>query len=86
MDRLIALIHICDADTFEGFGVGKNFTDASMVQTLYEISIRLSDSLKDCEWRNKNMNCKDLFRPILTEDGICFTFNSLNSRDIYSDM
>ena len=25
------------------------------------------------------------FEPIFTPDGLCFTFNALNSRDIYTD-
>lgn len=84
MNKLIALSHICDKETFKIFGIGKNFTDSILIQTIYEMAIKLKDSLNDCEWR-KITKCSSLFRPILTEDGICFTFNSLNSRDIYSE-
>lgn len=85
MERLEALIQICDAETFEGFVDSKNTTDASIVQTLHDMSLKLNDSIEDCKWRNKNKKCSELFRPILTEDGICFTFNSLNSQDIYTE-
>lgn len=84
MEHLIALSHICDLKTFGGFEVGKNFTDAVLIQQINDISIKLNDSLHYCNWHYKDKKCFELFRPILTEEGICFTFNSLNSRDIYS--
>lgn len=85
MERLEALTQICDAETFEGFLDYKNIADASIVQTLDDMSLKLNDSLEDCKWRNKIKKCSELFRRIVTEDGICFTFNSLNSQDIYTE-
>lgn len=38
-----------------------------------------------CEWKRKNFICRDKFKTILTEDGICYTFNSLDLTDIYRE-
>lgn len=86
MDHLIALTHICDFKAFGLFGIGKNTTDADLIREMNKISIKLNDSLVECKWRSEYEDCSKHFQPILTEDGICFTFNSLNSRDIYSDL
>lgn len=86
MERLEALMQICDSDSFGFYSyfIGKNITNSSIVQTLNGMAIKMGDSIFACKWR-KNKNCSNLFKPILTEDGICFTFNSLNSHDIYTD-
>lgn len=84
MNHLIALAHICDAELYYIFNIGKNTTDADLIQELKQMSIKMKDSLDGCRFRDKNKNCSSVFRPILTEDGFCFTFNSLNSQDIYS--
>lgn len=87
MDHLIALTHICDSSTFEGFGIGKNVTDpGALIRELNLMAIKMNESLHECKWRGKERSCLRMFRRILTEDGICFTFNALNSQDIYSDM
>lgn len=66
------------------FDFGNSFTDASVVQTLKDMSINLHEFMDECIWQ-KCRNCSNFFQPILTEDGFCFTFNSLNSQDIYSN-
>lgn len=86
MQNLITFTHICDVKTFEIFDIGNNFTDATLIRDLNNIALKLNDSLHYCEWHYKDKKCSEMFRPILTEEGICFTFNSLNSRDIYSEM
>lgn len=86
MDQLMALTQICDSKLFTHVAIGTNFTDASLIRDLDNISIKLNDSLHNCKWHGDDKDCSTLFRPILTENGICFTFNSLNSRDIYSDL
>lgn len=42
-----------------------------------------TESLLDCKFRNKEQLCEDLFQDIITEDGLCFTFNSLTREDMF---
>ncbi|XP_045479399.1 pickpocket protein 28-like [Harmonia axyridis] len=39
-----------------------------------------------CEWKGKIVNCSKILHPLITDDGLCYSFNMLNIRDIYSDV
>ncbi|KAL1488868.1 hypothetical protein ABEB36_014663 [Hypothenemus hampei] len=39
--------------------------------------------IKSCFWMGRK--CNDLFFPIITDEGVCFTFNMFDRRDIFSD-
>ncbi len=42
----------------------------------------MEDVIMICKWRNKIVPCFEIFREIETEEGICFTFNSLETAQI----
>ncbi|XP_072949801.1 sodium channel protein Nach-like [Epargyreus clarus] len=46
-----------------------------------KIRLKCSDLLTDCWWGGKHFSCCDRFRPIETEYGTCFSFNSVLYRN-----
>lgn len=52
-----------------------------------EMAPVLSDTIRACRWKNygDDNTCSDLFTPVLTEEGLCFSFNNLNWDEIYTD-
>ncbi|ERL91445.1 hypothetical protein D910_08775, partial [Dendroctonus ponderosae] len=42
--------------------------------------------LRACEWMNKEYSCNQLFDLVITDEGICATFNMLDTSKIYRDV
>lgn len=45
----------------------------------------VDDVLQECKWRRDPINCRDIFHEVLTDDGICFSFNLLNASELYHE-
>lgn len=45
------------------------------------MSPAMNDVIKNANLGNKAIN----FNPIFSSEGLCYTFNSLNSREIFTD-
>lgn len=80
-----AAAHICDSHLVSNLGLDQNVADKSIFETINDSSPSIDDSMVFCRWRRELDICPSFFKPILTEQGLCFTFNALNSRDIYTD-
>ncbi|XP_044759460.1 pickpocket protein 28-like [Coccinella septempunctata] len=39
-----------------------------------------------CSWMGQSKNCKDILTPILTDQGLCYSFNMYDVRDIFSEI
>ncbi|XP_055305980.1 pickpocket protein 28-like [Sitodiplosis mosellana] len=81
--RLNSLAHLCEhlSDTY-------NFQDEFTGEWIYDIFSDMAPSLhhtlNHCTWQDKDRPCGEIFVPVLTENGLCFTFNSINSHEIYT--
>lgn len=80
-----ALIHICQYDFVDFFNFTNKFTNASIFDTIYEMAPSFQDTMFDCQWQYESNDCSEFFSPILTAEGLCFAFNSLNSHEVYTE-
>ncbi|XP_052892633.1 pickpocket protein 28-like [Anopheles moucheti] len=79
-DRFVAMIQVCEF-SFNAYLVNQSF-DNNLVHMLQDMAIPFEEIFLLCYWRNSYVNCTDLFKPTLTERGICYTFNGLSADDI----
>lgn len=73
---------LCNFNLFGDYSFGNDTANVSFSDDLKEISLSLEDVFFYCTWGNNLTKCES-FTPILTEEGFCFTFNSLNASEIY---
>ncbi|KAK9883357.1 hypothetical protein WA026_001532 [Henosepilachna vigintioctopunctata] len=39
-----------------------------------------------CQWMGVTRSCVDLMTPIITDEGLCYTFNMFNQKELYSEI
>ncbi|KAL3273919.1 hypothetical protein HHI36_015345 [Cryptolaemus montrouzieri] len=39
-----------------------------------------------CQWMGNDVDCQEILTPILTDEGMCYSFNMIDVRDIYTDI
>lgn len=78
-----SLFHICDMEIKSRFGT--EFANASIYKVLRDIGLDMM-YLTAYDEPPVNFHKSHIeFVRLLTSEGLCFTFNGLNSRDIYTD-
>ncbi|XP_076265224.1 pickpocket protein 28-like [Rhynchophorus ferrugineus] len=48
-------------------------------------SARRERYIFECSWMGDNVNCDSLFVPVITDEGICYTFNMLDRSDMFRE-
>ena len=85
-ERFAAISQICQYQVDFDLGANENLTNSKIVDLIKEGALDFSDTMSYCMWRHKFNSCNEYFVPYLTEDGVCFTFNALDSREVFKDM
>ncbi|XP_037032181.1 pickpocket protein 28-like [Bradysia coprophila] len=84
-ELMAAVIQICDSYLTGYFEVGANFTDSSITDLLRDTAPSSNDTLFVCKIRDIYEDCQPYFHEIMTEDGLCFTFNTLNGSELFTE-
>lgn len=56
-----------------------------ITRIISELGLSHQDMFEDCNWIGVPIHRKE-FQSIFVDRGICYTFNMLNSRSIYTDV
>lgn len=80
-----ALVHVCQFYFPDHVHFENEFTNESIYDTINDLSLTINDTLFNCNWKNKMRDCSQTFSPVLTDLGRCFTFNSPNSDEIFTE-
>lgn len=51
-----------------------------------QVAPQFEEIVWPCKWKMELGMCSKLFTQVLTEEGVCFSFNLLNSTEIYRDI
>ena len=52
---------------------------------LFQMAPKFNDILIVCKFLNTLIDCSDAFAEVMTEEGLCFTFNDLNIENLYTN-
>lgn len=76
---------LCDKKFDIEYNSGK-FTDDEILEFFEEVQPKFLEDSFDCKFLGFNFNCSELFVPVLTDDGICYTFNIVDRTQLLSDI
>ena len=80
-----AIAQTCEVTRFFYFKLELGLAKSSnLIKAMLNVAPTLNETLSECSWKKYNervnQSCNSLFDTILTNEGICFTFNSLKSK------
>lgn len=83
MNQINAIIQTCSLfHIFNDYIVVPN--GESIYESIKEITLNMNSTIQSAMWLYKVEST--FFKPIYTAEGLCYTFNSINSQDIYTDV
>lgn len=78
-------ITICPIGGVSPLNENYNVSDHNAENPLKNFTGVVDERITSCKWRNDAINASELFAEVATEEGFCYTFNSLNFADLFED-
>ncbi|XP_014484862.1 PREDICTED: pickpocket protein 28-like [Dinoponera quadriceps] len=84
--KKLMLDDICDTETNMTFDKTQDSINwDSMLQFMINVTQPCTDMLYYCMWHGIPMECKNIFNPTMTDEGICCNFNGVNRQFLFYD-
>lgn len=81
--NLDAIFQVCKVNQQTNRTQSPTMNANSMHKIFHHIGIPFSNTFRNCKWRGTTERCEDLFHELITDDGLCYTFNMQNYQDLY---
>ncbi|XP_056638388.1 pickpocket protein 28-like [Diorhabda sublineata] len=73
---------ICDNHLYTE---GDKYANIKTIDYLMSVAPQFEEIFFTCSWTLLNETCYNLFTPIITEEGLCFTFNMLDRSELFRE-
>lgn len=50
-----------------------------------EVQPKFYEDITDCKFMGEKMDCQQIFKPIITDEGLCYVFNLFDRNDLFRD-
>ena len=78
-----ALFQVCDPNLIKNINISSKTSQREYIKLLKEMAVPFDDMFIDCVWSYDETKCSEIFTEVITEEGICYTFNMLDEKDIF---
>lgn len=86
MQRFAATLQICETEVINRFAsLVPHDIDVDVAQTLIDMAVASNTTLPFCKWNGRFYFCNEIFKLVVTDEGVCYQFNGLDTGDIYRD-
>lgn len=82
--KLEAVAQVCESVLFRDYEpINSELNSNEIVALLKDMAISMEDTMVYCKWKSRH--CMHNFVETITDEGICFTFNTLNSSELITE-
>ncbi|XP_005176880.1 pickpocket protein 11-like [Musca domestica] len=85
LEDILTLLQLCDVQTNASISSDFNAPEINFIGQLNKLLPDFRKYCFSCGWFGVETTCDRFFMKVYTDEGICFTFNSLKATDLYRE-